>query len=83
MSYLHAQVVAQGFLFNYKILVHLGKEQEVIMHLQFRNGMAQALTHSWLDPNPKGALHLPRVPTIHCPRWTIFRWKCVRCWEHT
>jgi hypothetical protein len=71
------------YIMYLEILVRLDKDHEAITHVHFRNGMAQALTHSWLDPNPRGALDLPRVLTIHCPRWTIFRRKCMRCRERT
>ena len=65
------------YIMNLEILVRLDKDHEAITHLQFRNGMARALTHSWLGPNPRGALDLPQVPTIHCSRWTTFRRKRV------
>jgi hypothetical protein len=71
------------YIMYLEILVRLDKEHEAITHLQFWKGMAQALTHSWLGSNPRGALDLSRIPTIHCPRWTTFRWKCVRCCKCT
>jgi hypothetical protein len=67
------------YIMYLRILKLLDQEEEAITHLQFRNGLAQALIHNWVGTNPRGSIELPRVPTIHCPRYTRFRRKCVRC----
>jgi hypothetical protein len=71
--------VTNMYIMYLQILQRLGHSEEGITHLQFRNGLAQALTQNWGTRNCKGSLELPRHLKIHCPRYTTFRRKCVRC----
>jgi hypothetical protein len=71
--------VTNMYIMYIQILQRLGRSEEGITHLQFRNGLAQALSQNWGTRNCKGSLELPRYPKIHCPRYTTFRRKCVRC----
>jgi hypothetical protein len=73
----------QIYLYYLEILKKLDKLHEAITHLQFVNGLCQALTQDWVGPNQIGALQLPRYPVIHCPRWTTYRRRCVECQERT
>jgi hypothetical protein len=57
----------QMYLYYLEILKKLEKSHEAITHLQFMNGLCQALTQDWVGPNQIGALGLPRYPIIHCP----------------
>jgi hypothetical protein len=71
--------IIQMYLYYLQILKKLGKLDEAITHLQFMNGLYQALSQDWVGPNQIGAVDLPRYPVIHCLRWTTYRRKCVEC----
>jgi hypothetical protein len=49
----------QMYLYYLEILKKLDKMDEAITHLQFMNGLCQALSQDWVGPNQIGALNLP------------------------
>jgi hypothetical protein len=61
------------------ILKQLSKSHEALTHLQFQHGLCQALTWRWEGTNKVGVSHLPWLPKIHCPRYTLLRRECVIC----
>ena len=71
--------IVNMYIMYLDILRKLRESANAITHLQFQIGLCQALTWRWEGTNPIGVPHLPRLPRIHCPRYTLLRRKCDVC----